>query len=284
MICRFFNRTRQGYYKHQKILAQRQGRDAQVIAKVKEIRCRQTMVGVKKLHMMISPALKIGRDYMYNLLADNGMMLKVKKRHTNTSSPGNQQVTYPNLIKHTEITRPNQAWVCDITYLNTCNGFAYLSLVTDLFSRKIIGYSVSDSLMSRSSCVALEAALETAPGVEGIIHHSDHGIQYLSKEYQNILQEHGMLCSLTGNQRCYDNAVAERINGILKHELGLSRTMPSLRVAQVAAADAISIYNNERLHASLNYKTPAMAYKECTQTQPPDGHSKHVGDGRARCK
>lgn len=278
-----YGRTRQGYYKRQKIDIQRKKRDIKVVEESAKIRCRQTRVGVRKLHKMISPKLKIGRDYMYNLLADNGMMLKAKKRHVNTSSPGNQKVTYPNLIKQTEITRVNQAWVCDITYLSTCNGFAYLSLVTDLYSRKIIGYSLADNLMAKSSCKALEEALKNTPPIEGIIHHSDHGIQYLSKEYQKILRKHGMLCSLTGNQKCYDNAVAERINGILKQELGLSRVLPSIKVAKELAAEAIYIYNNERLHASLNYKTPAAVFEECTQKQSSEGHSLNVGDGEAIC-
>jgi len=215
-----------------------------VVQMVKRIRQRQARIGIKKLHKMITPSVTIGRDYMFRLLSEHGLIVKAKKRHGKTTQSGYERICFPNLIKNTQITRPNQAWVVDITYINSCDGFVYLYLVTDLFSRKILGHFVSDDLYANSACLALKVALATSPSVEGTIHHSDHGIQYVSKTYQMLLADNKMVCSLTGKDRCYENAVAERINGILKHELGLSMTMPSIKVAKEFASEAINIYGS----------------------------------------
>lgn len=282
-ICAVFGRSRQGYYKHIKASQDHEERDSKVIQVVQHIRIRQPRVGGKKLHKMISPMIKIGRDYMFDLLAIHGLMLKPKRRHAKTSFSGQEKISYPNLIKNAQIIRPNQAWVVDITYLNTCNGFVYLFLISDLFSRKILGSYVSSNLAAESACHALNTVLAKVPHPEGIIHHSDHGIQYLSKKYLEILKKNGMIVSLTGPDHCYDNAVAERINGILKDELGLSNTLASMKVARELVSEAVTIYNNERLHTSLNYKTPASVYKKHSQVHNTSGgQTIYVGDGVAK--
>ena len=162
-------------------------------------------------------------------------------------------------IKNT-ITRPDEAWVADITYLRTCEGFSYLFLVTDLYSRKILGHYVSQSLNADGTCIALKRAFKQSRNPLAVIHHSDQGFQYRSQRYTALLQKHNAIISMTGVNHCYDNAVAERINGILKHEFGLSGLLVSNKAAATLAAQSIDIYNNERPHLSLNYRTPEEVY------------------------
>lgn len=281
-ICAIFGYTRQGYYKHLKTQAEKAMRDEEVLKAVKQIRLRQTKVGGKKLHRMIQPQIMIGRDYLFSLLRSQGLLVKSKRKYTKTTHSGSIKTKHPNLIKSAVFTGTNQAWVVDITYINTCDAFAYLYLVTDLFSRKIIAHHVADNLHAETACIALKSALATTTSPEGIIHHSDQGIQYMSKQYQEILNDNSVLCSTTGKDHCYDNAVAERVNGILKQEFGLSQTMPSLKVAKEMADEAVGIYNNERLHTSLMYMTPAAVYFNGLQGFPYRGQSIYVGDGVAK--
>lgn len=259
-----FGYTRQGYYKHQKLEAFRGERDAKVLTEVREIRQEQPKVGGNKLHIMLSNLqredLKIGRDYLFKLLREHNLLIRRKPRFTRTTDSGGKPVDHPNLLTEIEVSKVNQAWVADITYLNTCDGFVYLYLITDRYSRKIISYEVARSLKAKYACKALLKAISSVDNPDGIIHHSDHGSQYCSQAYQEILEANGMLCSMTGPAHCYDNAVAERVNGILKHEFGLARVLPSLKIARELAADAIKIYNSKRLHKSLQYKTPDAVY------------------------
>lgn len=259
-----FGYTRQAYYKHQRLVDLRVVRDQEVLTEVRNIRKEQPKVGVRKLHIMLSSLeradLKIGRDYLFEMLAKNDLLVKRKLRFTRTTDSGRKPVTYPNMLTERAIDAVNQAWVVDITYLNTCAGFVYLYLVTDRYSRKIISHNVADSLKAKHACNALLKAISSVNNPEGIIHHSDHGSQYCSDEYQNILAAHHMQCSMTGRAHCYDNAVAERVNGILKHEFGLSRVLPSLKVAQELASNTIKIYNSKRLHKALLYRTPDAVY------------------------
>jgi putative transposase len=224
------------------------------------------MVGGKKLYRMLmdtnDPKLVIGRDHLFDLLRANGLLIDKKTAFINTTDFKHDLPVSPNLLPETFIDRINQAWVVDITYLNTCDGFVFLYLVTDLFSRKIIAYTVTDNLRAESACMALKKALKTVSDASGIIHHSDHGSQYCSKLYQDILRANNLQSSMTGKNRCFDNAVAERVNGILKHEFGLKRKFPSLQIARESAADAINIYNSIRLHLALNYHTPDYVYRK----------------------
>lgn len=255
-----FGYTRQAFYKHQRIEENRRERDLEVLKLVHNIREDQEKVGTRKLHSMLNKMenknIKIGRDYLLELLAMNNMLVKRKRKFTRTTDSGHIHTTYPNLLKDMIIDGVNQAWVVDITYLNTCSGFAYLYLVTDRYSRRIISHVVSDSLEAKHACTALSKALSSVQNPEGIIHHSDHGSQYCSKQYQKILSGNNMIGSMTGSNRCYDNAVAERVNGILKQEFRLSRVLASVKVAEELAAWAINIYNSKRLHMALKYKTP----------------------------
>ena len=264
MICSAYGYTRQGYYKHLKQAEAEQAREAVILEFVRLARQQQPRAGVRKLyHMLIKtgdPGLVIGRDKLFELLRAHNLLVNPKRRFIRTTDPDHKLPVFPNLLDGYVTNGANQAWVVDITYLNTCRGFAYLFLVSDLHSRKIISHVVSGSLKAEHACRALEQALLSVRKADHIIHHSDHGSQYCSHIYREILNRNKMRCSMTGPGKCYDNAVAERIIGILKQEFGLKRTFPDLKTAEAAVKDAVYIYNNIRLHAALGYETPQSVY------------------------
>jgi transposase InsO family protein len=272
MICSLFNVTRQGYYKHLKADAERLKLEDAVLKAVSDIRIRQPRVGTRKLLQMLkqNAGLEIGREHLFDLLRRNNMLIKSKKKYKPSKEYAKE--VSPNRLKGLEINRVNQVWVTDITYLKVMDKDVYLFLVTDLFSRKILGHYVSEKQDAKSSLIAIQRAWRHVKGNPLIIHHSDHGTQFGSGIYLNELKLHGMLSSMTGPLHCYDNAVAERLNETLKYEFGLRCTFNSTSVARQAAADAVRIYNHERLHLSLGYCTPASFYKsmlsaEATQLQ-----------------
>ena len=160
-----------------------------------------------------------------------------------------------------KVTRSNQVWVSDITYIRTIKGFCYLALITDMHSRKIVGYDLSDSLELKGCVRALNKAIYQAKNIIKLIHHSDRGIQYCSNVYTQILKRKKINISMTEENHCYENAIAERVNGILKDEFYLDQTFDNLAHAKKAAKNAINLYNQVRLHLSLDYKTPNMVYK-----------------------
>jgi transposase InsO family protein len=189
------------------------------------------------------------------------MLVKRKRASCKTTDSYHHFHKYNNLVKDLEITAPNQVWVSDITYIRTVNGFCYLALITDLYSRKIIGHDISDSLELTGCLRALKKALWQARLAGNIIHHSDRGVQYCSHMYVNELKKRNIKISMTEENHCYENAVAERVNGILKDEFYLDQCFFSTLYAKRAAKNAIKIYNNKRLHLSLGYKTPNTVYK-----------------------
>lgn len=223
--------------------------------------------GARKLLFRLKPDLKrlsieLGRDRLFSLLRENGLLVRRKKRYAVTTNSRHHFRKYGNLIKEKEVTAPNEVFVSDITYLRTSEKFVYLSLVTDLFSRKIVGYNVSESLSIEGSILSLKMSLNGLKKDTGLIHHSDRGVQYCSYAYTDILKEHGMQISMTEENHCYENAVAERVNGILKLEFALDRVFSDLKEAVQAVAEAVHLYNNERLHWSLNLQTPSSVYME----------------------
>ena len=189
------------------------------------------------------------------------MLIRRKKYSTRTTQSHHRFYKYNNLIKNIEINRINQVWVSDITYIRTINGFCYLALITDAFSRKIVGYDISDSLELSGCLRTLQKALSKAGKLNGLIHHSDRGIQYCSNQYINQLKKNSIQISMTEENHCYENAVAERVNGILKDEFFFDQTFFDLIHAKRATKNAIKLYNKKRLHLSLNYKTPNMVYQ-----------------------
>ena len=205
--------------------------------------------------------LKVGRDTLFNVLRKYQMLTLRKKYSSRTTNSLHRFYKYKNIIKDVKITRPNQVWVSDITYIRTVKGFCYLALITDMYSRKIVGYDLSDSLELNGCVRALKKALYQAKNIKKLIHHSDRGIQYCSNLYTQILKSNKIDISMTEENHCYENALAERVNGILKDEFYLDQTFTNIAHAKRATKNAINLYNEIRLHLSLDLKTPNMVYK-----------------------
>ena len=264
--CQCYGMHRDACYK----LTQRKQRQEsianQVLELVKEERIEQSRVGTVKLYKALKgtfemEGLKVGRDKLNDILREHNMLVKRKRSSCKTTDSYHRFHKYKNLVKDMVVTRTNQVWVSDITYIRTINGFCYLALITDMFSRKIVGYDISDSLELAGCLRALKRALRTARPAAELVHHSDRGIQYCSNQYVNELKKRGIKISMTEESHCYENAIAERVNGILKDEFYLDQTFRSMRSASEATDNAINIYNSKRLHVSLGYKTPNMVFK-----------------------
>jgi len=222
--------------------------------------------GVRKLMKSLNndfeiQQLKVGRDTLFKVLREHKMLTLRKKYSARTTNSYHRFYKYNNIIKDIEVTRPNQVWVSDITYIRTIKGFCYLALITDMHSRKIVGYDLSDSLELNGCVRALNKAVYQAKSINGLIHHSDRGIQYCSNIYTQILKRKKIDISMTEENHCYENALAERVNGILKDEFYLDQTFMNVAHAKRATKNAINLYNEIRLHLSLDYKTPNMVYK-----------------------
>lgn len=205
--------------------------------------------------------LKVGRDTLFNVLRQHNMLTLRKKYSARTTNSYHRFYKHKNIIKDMEVTASNQVWVSDITYIRTVKGFCYLALITDMHSRKIVGHDLSDSLELDGCVRALNKALYQAKDIKQLIHHSDRGIQYCSNVYTQILKRNKIDISMTEENHCYENAMAERVNGILKDEFYLDQVFTDVAHAKRATKNAIKLYNEIRLHLSLNYRTPNMVYK-----------------------
>lgn len=221
----------------------------------------QPKLGTRKLKhridsMLLKMGIRVGRDRFFGILRENGLLLKPKKKYVRTTDSFHNFRIYDNLIKTAVIYGPEQAIAADITYIRTNQGFMYLSLLTDLYSRKILGYDLSDSLSIEGSIRTLKMALSKIDNKEVLIHHSDRGIQYCSNEYIKILKTDKIKISMAEKGNPYENAVAERVNGILKIEYMLDETFNTQEDASRAVDQAVWLYNNLRPHLSLGYLTP----------------------------
>lgn len=263
-MCEVYGYTRQGYRKHAKVLQRDYARDVEIVRLTKEFRKRQPKAGYRMIMAMLrntnNPMLRISKDKLIELLRWNGLLLKAPRRFVATTNWKHKLKIYPNLLPETEITAKDQVWVTDITYISVMCGFVYLFLVTDYYSRKIVGYYLSDNLTADGAVRAFNMAKRNTKLPKGIILHSDHGVQYCSKRYIKLLKMNKAKVSMTGPNHCYDNAVAERVNRTLKHDLGLIMKFPTKAIAMEATKDATSIYNQERYHSALDYKTPEDVY------------------------
>lgn len=193
-------------------------------------------------------------------MRQNGLLLKQKKKYVRTTDSFHNFRIYDNVLKYIDLKGPQQAIVADITYIRTEEGFMYLSLLTDLYTRKILGYDLSDSLAIEGSLRTLKMALKQIEVKEGLLHHSDRGIQYCSNEYIKVLKDNKVIISMSEKGNPYENAVAERLNGILKREYMLDENFKTKEYAQRAVSQAIWLYNTMRPHLSLGYLTPEEAY------------------------
>jgi putative transposase len=265
-ITHCFGLKRNAYYKHKNRADKRLNLEQQIIDIVRKRRKSLPREGVRKLTRsldkeFINANIKVGRDTLFKVLRKNNMLTLRRKTSARTTNSYHRFYKYNNIIKDIEINRPNQVWASDITYIRTVKGFCYLALITDMHSRKIVGYDLSDSLELKGCVRALNKAIYQAKNIKGLIHHSDRGIQYCSNVYTQILKRKKIDISMTEENHCYENAMAERVNGILKDEFYLDQTFDSVAHAKRAAKNAINLYNEIRLHLSLDYKTPNMVYK-----------------------
>ena len=209
---------------------------------------------------MREQGVALGRDRMFRLLRKHGVLVKPKKRAVKTTNSRHNLPIFNNLVQDKEPTGANQIWNADLTYLRTDEGFMYLALISDQYSRKIVGYHCSDNLESVGCQEALKMALKGLKGSQRPTHHSDRGCQYCCHEYVRGLQEAGLKISMTEQNHCYENASAERLNGILKDEYGLAETMRSKKQALRCVPEAVWLYNHRRPHLSLNYQTPETVH------------------------
>lgn len=261
--------SRQAYYQGRRRHAQRDSRAQAVLELVRERRLRQPRLGTRKLHHLLREPLAqagigLGRDALFDVLRNAAMLVPPRRAYHKTTDSHHRFRRHPNLLKagqqQVRATASEQVWVADITYLPTNDKFVYLSLVTDAYSRKIVGWHVHDSLQTEPVAQALKMALRTRQSDQQLVHHSDRGIQYCSSYYQAIHQRHGLLCSMTDGYDCYQNALAERVNGILKGELLLQRPA-DLEQARRMVRESVQIYNAERPHLSLKMQTPDAVHR-----------------------
>jgi putative transposase len=218
-------------------------------------------IGGKKLYYLLRPGLDklclpMGRDKFFDVLRQRELLVKRRKRYERTTDSYHHFRTYKNELHKRVLTGPNQAWVSDITYIRTRKKFVYLFLITDACSRMITGWHLSDSLEMEGALKALQMALRQCPCPDGVIHHSDRGIQYCSKDYVKLLKQNQMTISMTEQNHCYENAMAERVNGILKDEFLLGEEWPDLESAEKAVRQAVKTYNEKRPHWALKLQTP----------------------------
>lgn len=265
-VCRRLGMSRQNYY------ARRQHRcrrvvDGDLVARlVEQERQRQPRLGTRKLHYLLKPEMeklgvRIGRDRMFEELRNRDLLLEpVPASYPQTTQSYHPLPVFGNRVKDLEVTAPNQVWVSDITYLRTRESFVYLALITDKFSRKIVGWHAGDNLEAVGCVRALEHALADLPADSAPIHHSDRGSQYCCHEYVNVLGQRGLQISMTEVDHCAENALAERVNGILKQEYGLGVELPSKAVAYLAVQQGIDLYNHCRPHTALQYRVPAQVH------------------------
>jgi putative transposase len=265
-VCRLLGYTRQAYYQYQKLSANWALKEDLVIQQVIRHRVIQPRLGGRKLLELMEPFMKdhaidMGRDLLFDLLRDNDLLIRRRKRNKPFTTDSNHWMKkYPDLIRKIVLSRADELWVSDITYIQLPKKeFGYLSLVTDAYSRKIVGFCMNHNLSADGPLSALKMALKGRTHTGPLIHHSDRGSQYCSDAYVNLLREHSVTISMTQSGNPKDNAIAERVNGILKQEL-LKDVYPNMKQACQGVISAVDIYNKVRPHSSIDMMTPEKAH------------------------
>jgi transposase InsO family protein len=265
-LCGLFGKTKQAYYQRITYVYQEEVKGELLYQSVIRYRKLMPRIGGRKLHYLISKELpeelQIGRDKFFNWLRDNNLLVRRQKVRIYTTNSHHWLHTYPNLIKSFIPSAPNELWVSDITYIKTEEGVMYLFLITDAFSKKIIGWKLADNLRAENAVIALKSAIKQwANKSRRLIHHSDRGVQYCSEEYVRILKKNKIEISMTQDGNPLDNAIAERINGILKDEWLYQKTLKTKKSALLYLHNITNIYNTVRPHLSLNMQTPEQIHK-----------------------
>ena len=261
-----FGWNRQVYYRSTKRNKASRKKAEQVIELVENIRIKMPKLGGRKLYFLLSEPLKelkIGRDKFFNILRANHLLIIPKRSYHVTTNSHHRFRKHKNLVSDYQVTKPNQVWVADITYIGNRKNPSYLSLITDAYSKKIVGHHVAENLTTEGSLLALKKAIKNQePVLKSLIHHSDRGLQYCSDEYQRILEKNNIKCSMTQNSDPYENAVAERINGILKQEFDIDKFDVETKIKRKIVDESIKIYNELRPHFSNHYLTPNQMHKQ----------------------
>lgn len=264
-FCRLLGITRQAYYQHFWHIEDVSTEQKILLDEVKQIRQEHPVIGGRKLYCMLQPLLlehqiKIGRDALFDLLSVHKLLVRKKRRRISTTWSYHWLKKYPNLIKSWSPEMPDQLWVADITYVPSNKGFLYLSLITDAYSHKILGYQIADNLEAIHTTKALEMALTSANKVNQLIHHSDRGLQYCSSEYVELLKTNNIQISMTQTGDPLENPVAERINGIIKNEYLKHHTITNQTNAMQILERVVVKYNQQRPHQSINMLTPELVH------------------------
>lgn len=265
-MCGLFGYTKQAYYKRIKRADCKSIEVYTILSAVKQVRKKMPVCGVRKLKEYLATEfrLKVGRDELFNILRDEGMLIRKRRYKKRTTYSNHNMRVYKNAIKDIVPMRPNEVWVSDITYIQYLDTDYYLFLITDLYSRKIVGWCLSDNLGTDNAIAALRMALKQRKDDKFLIHHSDRGCQYASYKYIALLKKHDILPSMTENSDPKDNAVAERINGIIKNEFLKYRNL-TIQNIKSQVANVIDIYNNYRIHLSIGNFTPEQVHSDVAQ-------------------
>jgi putative transposase len=242
------------------------------------IRREMPRIGTRKLYYLLKEnfrrdGISIGRDRLFDLLREERLLIAKKKKYTKTTDSKHWMRKYPNLIKQLEVRRPEQLWVADITYLSMSDRYCYLHLVTDAYSKQIMGYNVSETLSASETLKALQMALKNRKYTDSLVHHSDRGLQYCSAGYIRTLKQASIAISMTEDGNPYDNAIAERVNGILKDEYSLDEVFDHQDQLQLQVSQSIDSYNNRRPHESNHLLTPNEMHQQ-DKLKPKAWHKK----------
>lgn len=266
-VCERLGMSRQNYYVRRRQRQRRVHEEALVEQLVKQERRRQGRLGGRKLRHMLAPPMaeagvRMGRDRFFELLRDKGLLVERKRGHVRTTNSRHSLPVFHNKLKDMKLTGPGQAWVSDLTYIRTEEGFMFAALITDAWSRKIVGSHISDSLEADGCLEALEQAIAQLSAGHFPTHHSDRGCQYCCHRYVERLQARQLGISMTEQSHCYENAMAERVNGILKQEYELDHCFRTKAQAREAFEQAVTLYNHYRPHTSLHYACPAQVHEQ----------------------